>query len=126
MLLTISYYCVAILVGAPVITDPIEFTLDSAVDAATPMFTLTCTSTGGPATEVIWTLDGSPASGTESQTVTDTLSAIYSNTLTVTGRLTGDYQCSVTNDRNTSPATQTLSVTGECDNVGIEMQGFVG
>ena len=78
------------------------------------MFTLTITSTGGPATEVDWTLDGSLANGTESQTVTDTETADYTNTLTVTGRHIGVYTCSVDNVRTANPATRTLTVTGEC------------
>ena len=92
------------------ISGEIEFCLDSALNADPPVFTLTCTSTGGPATTVIWTLDDSPQSGGTSQ-ITDQQTATYSNTLTVTGRYTGDYQCSVSNAGNT--ATQTLTVTGE-------------
>ena len=96
------------------ITNPIQFTLDSAVNAATPMFTLTCTSTSGPATTVTWTSPAG-AGGTESQTVTNMRDATYSNTLTVTGRHTGNYMCNVSNVRNVgSPASQTLTVTGEC------------
>ena len=90
------------------------FRLLTADNAATPMFTLTCTSTSGPATEVIWTRDGSPASGTILQTVTDQETATYNNILTVTGRLTGIYMCSVNNVRTTTAPTQTLTVTGEC------------
>ena len=91
MTLTISYYCVVILVGAVTISGQIQFSLDSALTDDPPVFTLTCTSTGGPATTVTWTLDDNPASGTESQTVTNQLTADYTNTLTVTGRLAGDY-----------------------------------
>ena len=105
------YYLSCILfLGTLSINDPVQFTLDS---ANPPVFTLTCTSTGGPATTVTWTLGGSLAGGTESQIVTNMRSATYSNTLTVTGRHTGDYQCSVDNARTASPVTQTLTVTGE-------------
>ena len=112
MLLTISYYCVVILVGAVTISGQIQFSLLTAVNAATPMFTLTCTSTGGPATTVTWTSPAG-AGGTESQTVTDQSTATYFNTLTMTGRHTGDYTCSVNNARTAGPITRTLTVTGE-------------
>ena len=113
MLLTISYYCVVILVGAVTISGQIQFSLLTAVNAATPMFTLTCTSTGGPATTVTWTLDGSQFLGGGSSQITDQSTATYSNTLTVTGREPGSYQCSVSNVRTASAITQQLTVTGE-------------
>ena len=97
---------VGFLLGVLAINDPIWLSL---VNATTPMFTLTCTSTGGPATTVTWTLDGSPQNGDTSQ-ITSQLTATYSNTLTVTGRITGNYQCSVSNARST--AIQTLVVEG--------------
>ena len=73
------------------------------------MFTLTCTSTGGPATTVTWTLNGSEitydTNHTLTQTVVNTTTAEYNNTLTVTGREPGNYQCTVSNARGnaTSP-----------------------
>ena len=105
-------YCTVILVGAVTITGQLEFKLLSAMTAATPMFTLICTSARGPATSITWT---SPAGafGTESQIVTNMTTATYSNTLTIDGRYPGDYTCSVSNVRNTEPATKTLTVTGE-------------
>ena len=67
-------------------------------------FTLTCVSTGGPATTVIWTRN--PYYYSTSATVTegtdtilyDTLAAQYNHTLTVTGRIFGTYTCTVAND----------------------------
>ena len=48
------------------------------------------------------------------QTVTDQLTANYSNVLTVTGREPGDYTCSVTNDRTAQPLeSAALTVAGE-------------
>ena len=103
------YYCAvfSMYTGAPVISGEMEFILLTAINAATPMFTLTCTSTGGPATTVIWTLDGSPQNGGTSQ-ITNQSTATYSNSLTVTGRSTGNYQCSVSNDRNTAMLSLTV------------------
>ena len=92
------------------ITDPVQFSLKTTFTADPPVFTLTCVSTGGPTTTVTWTRDGAAATGVTSQTVTSSLTATYVNTLTVTGRLPGNYQCSVTNDRST--AVRALTVQG--------------
>ena len=89
----------------------------SAVTADSPTFTLTCVSTGGPATTVTWTREGNnvPYDATHelTQTVTDQLNIVYSNVLTVTGSESGNYTCSVTNDRTAPPATASLTVAGE-------------
>ena len=89
----------------------IQFQLTSEVDAATPVFTLTCTYTGGPATTVSWQRDGVVVSG-GTTVVTDLATATYTSTLTVTGRKTGNYCCVVANSRSTviSPM---LPVQGE-------------
>ena len=82
------------------------------------MFTLTCTSTGGPATTVIWTRDGATVHYdddhvlTQTVTVTDIGTVTYSNVLTVTGREPGSYQCSVTNHRGNA-SSQSLPVEGK-------------
>ena len=61
------------------------------------MFQLTCTSSTAPATTVQWSKDGSPVSdGSSSQIVTDTVEATYINELTVIGRQSGTYTCTVT------------------------------
>ena len=104
--------------GAPTISDPLEFSLMSAVSADPPVFTLTCVSTGGPATTVTWTRDGAAATGDTSQTVTDMMTATYTNTLTVTGRLPGVYECKVDNDIGFDTKTRTVAGKG-CDvNIG--------
>ena len=47
--------------------------------------------------------------------VTDPVTATYTNTLTVTGRLAGQYECSVSNSRTPSGSTRSLTVVGkEC------------
>ena len=81
------------------------------------MFTLTCVSTGGPATTVTWTRDGAILSNDANyvfaKTVTDQLTATYNNVLTVTGREPGNYTCSVANVRTAPPDTASLTVAGE-------------
>ena len=104
--------------GEVTLTDPLEFSLMSALTADPPVFTLTCVSTGGPATTVIWTQDGDnvsyDANHVLTQTVTSQLSITYSNVLTVTGREPGDYICSVANVRTPAPqVSASLTVAGE-------------
>ena len=70
--------------------------------------TVTCESTGSPATTVSWMKDGSllttdgSTGYTLTQTITNRSSSTYSNVLTVsekvTGGMAGTYTCSVTND----------------------------
>ena len=99
--------------GVVRITNPLEFSLALDLTAASPVFTLTCISTGGPATTVTWTRDGAAATGVTSQTVVDQEAITYNNTLTVTGRLPGNYTCSVANNETAQPATASLTVAGE-------------
>ena len=67
--------------------------MDSDLNGASPQFTLTCISTGGPATTVTWTRD--------SVTVTEGTQTVSDNrvTLTVTGRLGGLYTFTVANNK---------------------------
>ena len=82
------------------ITDDIMFAL---VSSSPVQFSLTCTSTGGPATSVTWTRDGVnvnyDSTHVLTRTVENTMTAQYSNTLTVTGVEGGSYQCIVSNVR---------------------------
>ena len=73
--------------------------MDSDLNGTNPQFTLTCISTGGPATTVTWTRDSDTVTeGTE--TVLDNrVTAQYTHTLTVTGRLGELYTCTVANDK---------------------------
>jgi len=73
-------------------------------------FTLTCISTGGPATTVTWTRDSEEISG--GMTVLDNATtAQYTHTVTVTGRLGGQYVCTVFNDKP-SQASANYTVKG--------------
>ena len=81
-----------------------------AEDSANNEFTLTCISTGGPATTVTWTRDSETAVG-ERMTVFDTTTAQYTHTLTVTGSTTGVYTCTVGNNKP-SAASASINVEG--------------
>ena len=105
--------------GQVTISGEITFQLDTDPANDPPVFTLTCTSTGGPATTVSWRRDGTMLSDDSNHDitsqVTDTVTATYTNTLIVTGRLTGQYQCNVSNSRTPSGSTRNLTVVGkEC------------
>ena len=100
--------------GQVTIPDEIIFQLDTDPATDPPVFTLTCTSTGGPATTVSWRRDGTMLSDDNTYSitsqVTDTVTATYTHTLTVTGRLLGLYQCNVSNIRTPSGSSRSLTV----------------
>ena len=87
------------------ISGGITLTVLSDLNGPSPQFTLTCVSTGGPATTVTWTRD--------STTVIedDSVTAQYTHTLTVTGHLGGLYACTVSNNKPSS-ASASITVTG--------------
>ena len=69
--------------------------------------TITCTSTGGPATDVTWSKDNvnirlSIGDHEHSQIIINTTSAIYENRLRIVDKSSeaaGNYTCSITNSR---------------------------
>ena len=77
--------------------------------------TLTCTSTGGPATNVTWRKDGVAIvlnqSYEQTQMITDTMSGTYQNVLTIalSVALGSTYSCSVESIRGSS---NTRNVSG--------------
>ena len=86
------------------------FTVVSDLNGDSPQFTFTCISISGPATTVTWTRDSETVSG--GMTVLNSaVTAQYTHTLTVTGRLGGQYQCNVTNNKP-STATSQFTVQG--------------
>ena len=87
------------------------WTVDSDLNGASPQFTLTCISTGGPATTVTWTRDSAIAMGDAVTVLDNAETATYTHTLTVTGRTERLYRCSVSNSKPSS-ATAELSVAG--------------
>ena len=96
--------------GDITIADNMTFTMESGFDEDTPQFTLTCISTGGPASTVIWTRDSETVSGGRT-VLDDPVTAQYTHTLTVTGRLGGQYQCNVSNNKPSQDSAQ-LTVAG--------------
>ena len=75
------------------------------------MNTLTCISTGGPATTVTWTRDSVTITEGTERVLNDPVTAQYTHTLTVTEILLGLYTCTVANDKP-SNASATITVPG--------------
>ena len=82
------------------------------LDGGTPQFTLTCISTGGPATTVTWTRDSTMVTEGTETVLDDPVTARYMHNLTVTGRLGGLYVCAVDNNKPSSD-TSSFLVEGE-------------
>ena len=81
------------------ISDGMAFTVDSDLNGASPQFTLTCISTGGPATTVTWTRDSVTVTEGNETVLDNRMTSQYTHTLTVTGRLGGLYTCTVANNK---------------------------
>ena len=87
-----------------------------------PQFTLTCISTGGPATTVTWTRDSGDAVGVTNTVLDNRETARYTHTLTVTERLGGLYTCNVANNKpSTASATITVQGIHVYNNVHVHM-----
>ena len=98
------------ILGDITISGGVTLTVDSDLNGPSPQFTLTCISTGGPATTVTWTRDSvTVTEGTET-VLDDPVTAQYTHTLTVTGRLGGLYTCTVANNK---PSNDSASYTRE-------------
>ena len=103
--------------GMVTISHAITLTVDSDLNGDCPQFTLTCISTGGPATTVTWTRGSETAVGTQRSAVVDGVTAQYTHTLTVTERLPGVYTCTVDNYYVPSDDSDSLRVQGIVYNV---------
>ena len=105
-------YCIFFL-GDISVPGGMLLTVNSDLNGASPQFTLTCISTGGPATTVSWTRDSTTVITEGTETVlNDPVTAHYTHTLTVTGRLPGLYTCTVANNKP-STAARNFIVKGE-------------
>ena len=90
------------------ISGGITLTLD--IDGASPQFTLTCISTGGPATTVTWTRDSTTVTEGSETVLLNPITAEYVHTLKVTGDIKGRYTCTVANNKPSN-----ASATMECE-----------
>ena len=92
--------------------------------------TLTCVSTGSPATTVSWMKDGQPLTIDGStyhltQTITDRSSSTYSNVLTVSetapSGVAGTYNCTVTNELGSVSSDVVAVGKGSCSNLKLSL-----
>ena len=86
-------------------------TVDFDFDGDNFQFTLTCISTGGPATTVTWTRDSVTVTEGNKTVLNNRVTSEYTHTLTVTGRLRGLYTCTVANNKPSEYSAQ-LTVQG--------------
>ena len=106
-------------------------TVTSELNADMLTFNVTCTTVSGPVTSIAWTVDGSPVPSDNNpittRTVDNTETGAYTLTLSVTGVLTGTYNCTVTSvrpeDINTSPGmhvtSAAMTISGEYNDVHV-------
>ena len=95
-------------VGRVTISEAVTLTVKSDLNGSTPQFTLTCISTGGPATTVTWTRNNvAIIVGTETELVNNSTATYVHN---LTANAGGEYKCSVT---NTKPSEASASFTVE-------------
>ena len=95
-----------IVTGNITISNGVALIVDSDLSGKSPRFTLTCISTGGPATTVTWTRDSVLVSEGNMTVLDNRETAQYTHTLTVSGRLEGLYQCTVSNNKPSSASAQ--------------------
>ena len=98
----INFSCGFVLGDVTIMGDEVTFDSDQ--------LTLTCISTGGPATTVTWTRDSTTTVTTGAQSIlSDAVVARYTHTLTVTAG--GEYTCTVGNNKPSSDSA-TITVPG--------------
>ena len=96
----ICFVYIMLYAGSPSISGDTSYSSDDQ--------TLTCTSTGGPATTVVWRqncviIQESDSNYMQSQTVINTQTANYNNTLKANATISdGVYTCSVSNSRGST------------------------
>ena len=62
VIILLNFIFFVLFTGVVKINIPLKFSLQITPTADPPVFTLTCVSTGGPATTVTWTRDGATVS----------------------------------------------------------------
>ena len=80
--------------------------MNADLHGANPQVTLTCISTGGPATTVTWTRDSTTVTEGTETVLDDPVTAQYTHTLNVTTG--GEYTCTVSNNK---PSSNSASIT---------------
>ena len=102
---TLLYY-----IGDVRISGDIKFSVVSDLNGPTPQFTLTCISTGGPATTVTWTRDSTTVTEGTETVLNNPETAQYTHTLTVIGKYSGLYMCAVANKKPSHDSASILCI----------------
>ena len=105
------------------ISGGVTLSVDSDLNGRSPQFILTCISTDGPATTVTWSRDSTTVTKGNETVLNDPVTAQYTHTLTVTGRLPGLYTCILANNKP-SNRTATFTVQGELENTVLLLNGL--
>ena len=100
----------------------VTLTVNSFLNGPTPQFTLTCISTGGPATTVTWTRDSTTVTEGTETVLDDPVTAQYTHTLTVNGRLGQLYTCTVANNK---PSNGSATITIQGITLGAHARGLL-
>lgn len=99
--------------GTIALVQGLEFAI---ISESSPVFVLTCITSGGPATSVVWTRNGVPVGSdgdfTMTQIILNTTTSTYQNQLTVSGRHLGTYRVFISNSRQPSPVQSLYTVRG--------------
>ena len=110
-------------IGSVSTSGSVHLIADSDLNGENPQFTLTYISTGGPATTVTWNRDSEEILG--GMTVLDNATtAQYTHTVTVTGRLGGQYVCTVSNDKP-SQASASYTVKGNAKPLLLRVNYYI-
>ena len=84
--------------------------MESDLSGVSPQFSLTCISTGGPATTVTWTRDSTTVTEGTQTVLNDPVTAQYTHTLNVTTE--GQYTCTVSNNKPSSALSARFTLLG--------------
>ena len=113
-----------------VITGTVVNITSSSFMAASPSFTLAGDTEGGPPETYTWTRNGAPITNGGSFSISIGVNGVtdpsaydnsrYRSTLTVTGRLPGVYQYSVSNRATSNTLTSSINIEGDKDKLELE------
>ena len=103
------------------LTNP--FQLTSEIESMEVTFSLTCNTTGGPVSSVIWTRDGLLLDNTGPLVLTNASTASYTNVLEENNRTPGTYTCQIRGTDNQILDSKDFIVQGiiHCD----QMHAFI-
>ena len=88
------------------------FQLTSDIESIGVTFSLTCNTTGGPVSSVVWTRDGSLLENTGPPVLTNISTADYTSVLEVNDGMPGIYTCQIRGTENQILSSEDFIVDG--------------